>query len=158
MVYGLARSSVMWMLAFRCGWTCYPSALPSHLISDWALQTQQRPQRTHPFLMGFFSLFLFNSNNDPLAGVRPKVGVWRHDWNAHTLHGPVWQEGRTKLESEKPVEGTRRRHKEQLLRLRFPLFQASGLHMSPQWHWSGWEKWTGTLGWHKGTLRKHMKF
>lgn len=57
MVYGLAQSSMMWMLAFRCGWTCYPSALPSHLISDWALQTQQRPQRTHPFIMGFLFLF-----------------------------------------------------------------------------------------------------
>lgn len=59
MVYGLAQSSMMWMLAFCCGWTCYPSALPSHLISDWALQTHQRPQRTYSFLMGFFFFFLF---------------------------------------------------------------------------------------------------
>lgn len=57
MVYGLAQSSIMWMLAFCCGWTCYPSALPSHLINDWALQTQQRPQRMFPFIMGLFSFF-----------------------------------------------------------------------------------------------------
>lgn len=102
MVYGLAQSSMMWMLAFCCGWTRYPSALPSHLISDWALQTQQRPQRTFPFIVGIFLFFLSNSN---LAGVRPKVWVWKHNWNARTLHESVWQEGRTNLESEKPVEG-----------------------------------------------------
>lgn len=103
MVYGLAQSSMMWMLAFCCGWTCYPSALPSHLISDWALQTQQRPQRMFPFMLGFFFFkFLFKSN---LAGVRPKIWMWKHDWNAHTLHESVWQEGRTNLESEKALEG-----------------------------------------------------
>lgn len=103
--HGLWTGTRMWMLAFCCGWTCYPSALPSHLISDWALQTQQRPQRTFPFITGFFFFFtqIISIGWGKAKGLSVKARL--ECLNAHTLHESVWQEGRTKLEPEKPVEG-----------------------------------------------------